>query len=177
MCGGRCRVMAARAEALINPPLIPWARETAGYASAEAARCLDIDEERLTAWEDVAAAEAPSIPQLRKIASLFKRPLALFYLAEPPSGFAVMRDLRRLPGTGARRYSPALQMELRAANERRELAIELAGDLEQPILKFALTATEKEDPEEVGQRIRAALGVTSELQAQWRDGDGRAGFN
>jgi hypothetical protein len=68
--------------------------------------------------------DAPSIPQLRKIAALFKRPLAVFYLGKSPPRFAVMRDLRRLPGTGARSYSPAVQLEIRAATERRELALE-----------------------------------------------------
>ncbi len=114
--------MAPRVKALANPALITWARETAGFTAAEAAKRLGIDEERLAAWEDAATDDAPSIPQLRKIAMLFKRPLAVFFMADPPEGFAVMRDLRRLPGTGARRYSPALQMEIRAANERRELA-------------------------------------------------------
>lgn len=169
--------MAARVKALINPALVTWARETAGFSVAEAAARLDISEERLLQWEDSASDVAPSIPQLRKIANLFKRPLAAFYLREVPPRFEVMRDLRRLPGGGVRRYSPALQLEIRSANERRELALELAADLEQDIPKFTLRATEKEDAEEVGQRIRTALGVTTELQLQWRDNDGRAGFN
>jgi Zn-dependent peptidase ImmA (M78 family) len=88
-----------------------------------------------------------------------------------------MRDLRRLPDTGIRRYSPALQMEIRAANERRELASELAADLAEEVPKFTLTATLKEDPEKVGEQIRMAFGVTTQLQSKWRDNDGRAGFN
>jgi Zn-dependent peptidase ImmA (M78 family)/DNA-binding XRE family transcriptional regulator len=169
--------MPARVKALVNPALISWARETAGYTVEEAAKRLDIEEERLTGWENPAIDDAPSIPQLRKLAALFKRPLAVFYLSDRPKGFTVMRDLRRLPDTGIRRYSPALQMEIRAANERRELALELAADIEQEIPKFSLTATDNEDPEHVGERIRAALRVNSELQSQWRDNDGRAGFN
>lgn len=169
--------MAARVKALVNPALITWARETAGFTTAEAAKHLDIEEVRLANWENPGADDAPSIPQLRKIAALFKRPLAVFYMAEAPTRFAVMRDLRRLPGTGARRYSPALQMEIRVANERRELALELTADLEQEIPKFSLTATNTEDPEQVGERIRTALGVTGQLQANWKDNDGRAGFN
>jgi Zn-dependent peptidase ImmA (M78 family) len=88
-----------------------------------------------------------------------------------------MRDLRRLPGTGPRRISPALQLEIRAATERRELALELAADLDEELPKFTLQADIKEDPEIVGKRIRDTLGVTDELQNQWRDADGRTGFN
>jgi Zn-dependent peptidase ImmA (M78 family) len=169
--------MAARVKSTINPALVTWARETAGFKAAEAAKRLKVDEERLAAWEDPANDESPSIPQLRKLAALFKRPLAVFYLRETPMRFKVIRDLRRLPGTGAQSYSPAVQLEVRAANERRELALELAADLEQELPKFTLTATDKEDPEEVGERIRTTLGVTTDLQLHWRDNDGRAGFN
>jgi Zn-dependent peptidase ImmA (M78 family)/transcriptional regulator with XRE-family HTH domain len=164
-------------KALINPALITWARQSAGFTTAEAATRLGVDEGRLAAWEAVSAADAPSIPQLRKIAALFRRPLAVFYMATAPEGFVVMRDLRRLPGAGARRFSPRLQMEIRAVNERRELALELATDLEQQLSKFSLSAAVGEDPELVGARVRATLGVTTELQGRWRDSDGRAGFN
>ena len=169
--------MAPRVKALINPALITWARQSAGFTMAEAATRLDVDEGQLAAWEAVPGADAPSIPQLRKIAALFRRPLAVFYMAAAPEGFLVMRDLRRLPGAGARRYSPRLQMEIRAVNERRELALELAADLEQELSKFSLSAMVEEDPEVVGARVRASLGVTTELQGRWRDSDGRAGFN
>ena len=114
---------------------------------------------------------------MRKLAALFKRPLAVFYLPEPPRKFEVMRDLRRLPGTGPRQFTPALQLEIRAATERRELALDLAADLDEELPKFNLQAEITEDPELVGQRIRTALGVTDELQANWRDADGRTGFN
>jgi len=169
--------MAARVKALANPALIAWARDSAGFTTAEAATKLKIDEAQLLAWENPAEDSAPSIPQLRKLAALFKRPLAVFYMDEVPKNFTVMRDLRRLPGTGPRRYSPQLQMEIRAANERRELALELLADLAEEIPKFSLSATGKENPEEVGTRIRAAFGVTTDLQHKWRDAYGRAGFN
>lgn len=169
--------MAARVKSTINPALLTWARETAGFTPAEAAKRLKVDEGRLVAWEDPGDEDAPSIPQLRKIAALFKRPLAVFYLENAPPRFEVMRDLRRLPSVGARNYTPALQLEIRAANERRELALELADDLEQQIPKFTLSATVQEDSEVVGARIRTALGISRDLQLHWRDNDGRAAFN
>lgn len=169
--------MATGVKSTINPALLTWARETAGFTLAEAAKRLKIDENRLAAWEDPISEDAPSIPQLRKIASLFKRPLAVFYLQEVPLRFAVMRDLRRLPGAGMRSYSSDVQLEIRAANERRELALELAADVEQEVPKFVLGTTIDESSEVVGTRIRRELGVTADLQLQWRDNDGRSGFN
>lgn len=169
--------MTARVKALVKPELITWARKSAGFGTADAAARLKIDEVQLVEWENPNDESSPSIPQLRKMATLYKRPLAVFFLDEVPKDFMVMRDLRRLPGTGPRHYSPELQMEIRAANERRELALELATDLAEEPTKLALSTTINEDPEAVGARIRAALGVTAELQYTWKDSDGRAGFN
>lgn len=88
-----------------------------------------------------------------------------------------MRDLRRLPGSGLRHFSPSLQMEIRASSERRELARDLATDLEEATKPFTLSAAVTEDPESVGGRIRAALEVTLDLQFKWKDTEGRAAFN
>lgn len=169
--------MAKRTKASNNPALIAWARKTSGFSVAEAAAKLAVSEEQLLAWEDPKTEDAPSIPQLRKIAALFKRPLAVFFMAEEPAGFEVMRDLRRLPGTGNRNFSPALQMEIRASNERRELALDLAADLDEPPKRFEFSAKITDNPETIGGKIRAWLGVSDELQAKWKDADGRAAFN
>ena len=160
--------MTQRITALCTPKLLTWARETAGFASiAAAAAKLGVDADRLSGWE--AGTDAPSIPQLRKAADLYRRPLAVFYLSEVPSGFQVVRDLRRLPGTGLRHLPPELVQEWRRAGERRALALELLEDLGEALPRFSLNADPGEDPEQVGERVRAALRVTPAEQARWRD--------
>jgi Zn-dependent peptidase ImmA (M78 family)/transcriptional regulator with XRE-family HTH domain len=169
--------MAARIKASSTSALITWARETAGFSIAEAAEKLGVSEDQLKDWESNDPRDPPSIPQLRKTAAMFRRPLAVFFLSEAPTRFQVLRDLRRLPGTGLRHFSPTLQMEIRASSERRELATDLAADLEEPIKRFELEAKITDDPEAVGQKIRTSLGVTDDLQFRWKDVDGRTSFN
>lgn len=160
--------MTQRITALCTPKLLTWARETAGFASiAAAAAKLGVDADQLAAWE--AGNGAPSIPQLRRVADLYRRPLAVFYQSEVPSGFQVVRDLRRLPGTGLRHLPPALVQEWRRAGERRALALELLEDLGEALPRFSLTADPGEDPEQVGERVRTALHVSAAEQAHWRD--------
>ena len=63
--------MAARVKSTINPTLLTSARETAGFTSAEAAKRLKMsDEAQLAAWENPADENAPSIPQLPKVAAI-----------------------------------------------------------------------------------------------------------
>src|ERR1039457_414851 len=109
--------------ALVKPTLLVWARERAGLHLEEAASRLDIGVEKLQEWEQ--GKDRPSIAQLRKLGELYKRPLAVFFLSEPPQGFDPQREFRRLPGVTAQTESPELRLALRIALFRREAAREL----------------------------------------------------
>ena len=157
-----------RIKATVNPSVLTWARETAGFDLPAAAAKLDIDEERLAAWET--GDDQPSIPQLRKLAEAYKRPLAVLYLPEPPTNsFQAMHDFRRLPDLGLRRFSPELTLEIRLAQQRRELALELFEDGDEPPVPFTLETTIGTNPEAAAKAIRVALGVDYSLQSHWRD--------
>lgn len=166
--------MASRLKAKVKPEVLIWARESAGFSQEKAEGKLKVSQDALAKWET--GEDAPSIPQLRKLAELYKRPLAVLYLSSPPMKFQPMRDFRRLPGSSMQSISPAIVIEDRRARQRRELALELAHDLEEPIPEFTLSASMTEEPEEVAKRVRAALGITAELQSSWRDKEGRLAF-
>ena len=165
--------MAAKVKALVKPALLVWARENAGLTIEQAAKGVTKDPEKLAAWER--GDDHPSVPQLRSLATKYKRPLAVFYLAEPPRDFSPLRDFRRLPGQIAGVVSPALRAEIRYAHERRELSLELYDELAQSAPTFTLKATQKRDPEDLGAEIRAFLEVTYQQQTAWRDP--RLGYN
>lgn len=160
--------MSKRIKATINPSLLIWARETAGFDLTAAATKIDVDEEKLITWET--GEDQPSIPQLRKLAEAYKRPLAVLYLPEPPtSAFQAMHDFRRLPDLGLRRFSPELTLEIRLAQQRRELALELFEDGDEVPTPFSIETTVLTDPEAAAAKMREAIGVDYELQSHWRD--------
>ena len=163
-----------RLKAKVKPDVLIWARQSAGYSLEQAAKGLSIEPAILASWE--AAEDAPSIPKLRKLAYLYKRPLAVLYLPEPPMKFQPMRDFRRLAGNQMPSIAPAIVIEERKARQKRELAVELAKDLDDPIAEFTLSASMTENPEVVGARVREQLEVTSMLQRSWRDPEGRLAF-
>lgn len=156
-------------EALVKPELLKWAREGAGFTSEQAAEHAKIDRQRLDGWEKGHA--RPSVSQLRTLANLYRRPLAIFYLPHPPKDFDLMElhDFRRLPDKELRRASPELRFAIRQARTRREIALDLFEDLGLSIPQFDLNATLSESAEELGTRIREYLGITYEKQIQWRD--------
>lgn len=61
----------------INPGLLVWARETAGLPRDAAAKKIGVKPARLAEWEE--GRLRPTVTQLRKAASVYKRPLAVFF--------------------------------------------------------------------------------------------------
>src|ERR1019366_8998560 len=145
-----------RVEATPTPSVLIWARKTAGMSVEVAAYRAAVKVEQLVSWEDGTA--RPSIPQLRKLASIFHRPLAVFYLPEPPTRFQVMHDFRRLSSENLPpESSPKLAYEIRRAFDRREWTLELMGDMDESPPVFQGNATNREGVEQVANRLRAAL--------------------
>jgi Zn-dependent peptidase ImmA (M78 family)/DNA-binding XRE family transcriptional regulator len=169
--------MARSPKALVDPNVLKWLRDVSGYSIDEAAKRVPTKPENLIAWEE--GVERPSMPQLRTLARVFKRPISDFFLRRPLPEPDIPHDFRRLPEDGRRRYSPALRHEIRQAYRRRELALDLAHDLEIELPRFVgrSSITLASNPEDVGETIRQRLRVDVVEQAQWRNGDGRNGYN
>ncbi|MGB2637067.1 MAG: XRE family transcriptional regulator [Candidatus Acidiferrum sp.] len=155
-----------RIEATPTPAVLLWARRTAGMTIEFAAEKAHVKREQLSSWE--LGSERPSLPQLRKLAKLYRRPLATFYLEAPPTRFEAMHDFRRLsskepPIEG----SPKLALEIRRAFDRRDWALELMENFDERPPEFKATASIEEAVEAVATRLRIAIGVTTEQQTAW----------
>jgi Zn-dependent peptidase ImmA (M78 family)/transcriptional regulator with XRE-family HTH domain len=156
--------MAKSVKALINPAMLTWAREQAGYSLADAAHKLGIDDARLQALE--ADQEIPTFAKLLDMADLYKRPVSLFYLKKPPKGWQPIQDFRRLPGAEGG-FSPQLTYAIRQARERREIALAVKNELNEPVREFTLRATLATNVETLGARIREFLQVSEASQQRF----------
>lgn len=152
--------------ALINPVMLRWARESARMSIDEAAHKGNISAEKLQACEE--GEQQLTFPQLMKMAREYRRPVSIFYLEDPPKGWSPIQDFRLVHGVGEAGFSAKLTYAIRQARERRELALELRRELGEAVSPFVLTATVKDDPEALGQKVRAYLGVTDTAQRQWK---------
>ncbi|MBX3301659.1 MAG: ImmA/IrrE family metallo-endopeptidase [Nitrospira sp.] len=153
-------------KALVKGSLLVWARKSAGLTTAQVATKLKTSNETIEQWE--ADESKPSIGQLRKLSEIYKRPLAVFYLQEPPLDFQAMRDFRRRGDENTPELSPKLRYEIRQAEERREAAMELLDALEETAEPFSATAFLANDPEATAQTVRDFLGVKFSDQLHWK---------
>ncbi len=156
------RNMAASLAVPINPELLVWARESAGYSVETAAAKLGIKHEKLDTIER--GDTLPSFAQLKKAADIYKRPLAVFFLPQAPERQMAVHDFRLQPGVSQRPYAPRLNTEIRQARLRRDDALDLAREIEQVTPSFKYRATSDEKPEAVAMRVRQFLGISLEQQ-------------
>jgi Zn-dependent peptidase ImmA (M78 family) len=156
-----------RLESNPTPSVLVWARTTSGLSLAEASRKVGVNEAKLAAWE--AGDQRPTFAQLRKLGSVYKRPVAAFYLQEPPKWFAAMRDFRRHPEGQESVVSPSLTYEIRRAYDRREWALELLAQLDEKPKEITLTLELHQPIEEAASQVRRFLGVSASAQALWEE--------
>jgi Zn-dependent peptidase ImmA (M78 family)/DNA-binding XRE family transcriptional regulator len=157
----------AHVEALANPALLIWARQSAGLTQESVAKKVGVKIDRIVGWET--GQERPSVAQLRNFAAATKRPLAVFYLAEAPRSFDALHDFRAgTSPTAPPAVSPDLTFEIRKAHDRREWALELMSELQLSPAMLTASVRLDEDAEVAAERIRGVLGVRTETQALWR---------
>jgi len=136
--------MARSLEALVKPELLKWARTSANLEPLAAQRKIDLPEGRIEEWEQ--GGVRPTVVELRRAAKVYKRPLAAFFLSEPPQGFETLRDFRRPHPNRPVEWSAALHAEYRRAHLQREALLEIADlDETDPVHDWRLTHLPQDD--------------------------------
>lgn len=163
----------------INPHILVWAREAAGLSLEEAAARLGLrTSERSTAAEKLRAFEsgerAPSPSQIAKAASVYRRPLITFYLAEPPRQADRVKDFRTTGGNLSSQAEGLLDSLLRDLRARQQLLRAMLEDEEEAVaLPFVANSDMKQGAMRTAHEIREALGVSVDEQ---RTAKGTAGL-
>ena len=98
----------------VDPALLTWGRNVAGYSRAEAASLLGHrSPTRIKSWET--GTTRPTIAELRRVAQSYGVPLAMFYLVEVPDELRTRRLLRRPARTDGFCRSTDLQRTIELA--------------------------------------------------------------
>ncbi|HEU4509598.1 MAG TPA: XRE family transcriptional regulator [Pyrinomonadaceae bacterium] len=153
--------------AIIKPELLVWTREEAGLSIEDAAKKISKTPEQLRAAEQ--GESQLTVRQLRILSNAYKRPLAFFYLPQPPAKTVGLRDFRRPPQEISEPDSPRLLHEVRRARYRRTIALQLLEELGESISPFTTTATLQDQTADVAVRLRDLLGVSRTEQKHFPD--------
>lgn len=140
----------------VNPNILIWARETAGFSTEEAAKKLAISEERLLAFET--GQSDPSRKQLVNMAERYRRPLLTFYMSSPPKQKQLGQDFRTLPLDQREAAEPILSALIRDVYARQSLIKSALEDADEArVLQFVGSAQMKLGVAEVANSIRRII--------------------
>lgn len=151
--------MAAKNYAYVNKEMLLWARGETPFATVEEAApyLSGITAEKLASWED--GSDYPSINEAKKLATLYRVPLACFYLSSPPEK-RVKRytDRRTLNGTVYCETSYELWSEISRIEANREKLLEYIDEDESA--SYAFPSFEADlSVNAIADRLRSFLGI------------------
>lgn len=149
----------------VAPGILRWARESAGWSLDEVVGKLEIDEDELQGWE-AGSVEVP-LTRLEDLASLYKRPLAVFFLPGPPATPPPPTDFRSLPG-GSSPFSKATWLALRRARHLQGVAGLLMAEIGDQTTAEPGSTSIQEDAETAAARERERLAISLEQQRGWK---------
>lgn len=152
----------------VQPAMLRWARETVGLSVVDVAQMLKRQPDEIDAWET--GETAPTYPQLEKLAyQIYKRPLAVFFLPEPPQEAIPQREFRTLPETDLRSLGRDTYIHIRRAHAYQLALKELFNNrnpTERQIWK-SIALSPSLGIAEQARRIRQFLGLSLEEQVGW----------
>jgi Zn-dependent peptidase ImmA (M78 family) len=148
----------------VNPAVLKWARETAGYSVEEAGNHVS-DPQTLKAWE--AGKDRPTWLGIKRLARLCKRPVAALLLAEPPAEPPLPPDFRKLP-EASKQLSPKTRFAIRTARWLATTAAELERELDRAAPFSGPKARRSIPPETLADECRRSLGISLDEQTRWQ---------
>lgn len=158
----------------IRPTVLKWARERAGYSLADVARAMNKDVTVIESWEQEEGPEAPTYVQLEKLAyQLYKRPLATFFLPEPPQEPDLKKSFRTLPDSEVEALSVDTRFALRYARSMQLALKELTNGVNSSERKIFrdITLGRKSNINQLAAQVRQYLGVSLSDQTNWRSAE------
>lgn len=158
----------------INPEMLRWAREQAGYATVEAvAARLRRPAADIEAWES--GVKYPTWRQFERMArEIYHRPTALFFLPFPPDEQAPSAEFRRLPETALDDLEPDTWLAIRQARARQMDLEELAPFDDSPGRVIVHDLSDEVTPDRadnLASEARGYLDVSVEEQFKWSSPD------
>jgi len=142
--------MAERAH--ITPEVLKWARLTAKISEESAASKVQVKPEKLVEWE--AGVSMPTINQAMKLAKIYRRPFAMFFLPTPPTDFQPLQDFRK---QGSTPLSTATIFMIREIQEKQSWISEENQQAGEPKADFVGKFSLLDKPIVVAQNILSTL--------------------
>jgi len=123
--------MSVAFKAPINPEVLRWARESLAIDLEKASKGVAVPIEEYKKWES--GDELPPISKVQKLADIYKRPLAAFFMPVVPETPPLPKDFRRIHPEDDEKLSTESLLIIRKALWNQTIAKELMNEIGYPV--------------------------------------------
>jgi Zn-dependent peptidase ImmA (M78 family)/transcriptional regulator with XRE-family HTH domain len=157
-------------EAYITPGVLRWARERDRLTPEAAAQRINVDVDRIRAWETGTA--RPTFRQAQSLAQKFNIPFGYLFLSAPPHDELPLPDLRTVADETVHQPSPELIDVVSDALAKQTWYREYQEAEHEASVPFIGRYSIADGVETIAADIRTTLGLTDEMRKQatsWED--------
>ena len=110
----------------VEPDVLKWAISSSGWKEEDIFKRLKISPKTFSNW--LSGEVKPTVTKLENLASLIKRPFAVFFLSKPPSEKPMPKDFRMLPNKEGE-FNKKTMLAIRRARRLQGISKELSENL------------------------------------------------
>ena len=136
----------------VELPVIKWAIESSGWSKDDLIKRLKVSSNVQDSWTSGEA--KPTLKQLEDLAKTLKRPLAVFFLSEPPKDKPLPKDYRMLPDKEGK-FDKKTILAIRRARRLQIINKELSENLSSNLNKLTAGVKQSKNPEIISEKFRA----------------------
>jgi len=149
----------------VEPTVLQWAIGTSGWTYPEIIKKLKINPSTFQHW--LTGETHPSLRQLEELSKTVKRPLAAFFLSQPPKEPPLPKDYRQLPEKEGK-FDKKTILAIRRARRLQNISKELAENINIPLQSVISYVKQSDDPKKLAERYRKDFGLTEEIQKKMK---------
>jgi len=149
----------------VEPRVLQWVIGTSGWTQAEITKKLKISPSTFQNW--LTGEIHPSLKQLEELSKTVKRPLAAFFLSQPPEEPPLPKDYRQLPDKEGK-FDKKTILAIRRARRLQNISKELSENLNIPLRSIISYVKQSDNPKKIAEYYRKDFGLTEELQKKMK---------
>ncbi len=152
----------------INPEILKWARERSGFSLEATGKALNKEKSFIVECES--GQRTMTYVQLEKLADKYKRPVALFFLPNPPEEENIVDQLA-LRRSEVKQLEPRIHILLRQAYSRQLSLMELNNNTNPSEKKIFddFNSQLNDSPKELANQTRVYLNIDINMQTEWKN--------
>jgi Zn-dependent peptidase ImmA (M78 family) len=150
----------------VEPAVLQWAIGTSGWTHTDLIKKLKINHTTYQQW--LSGRRNPSLRQLEVLSKTVKRPLAAFFLSQPPTEPPLPTDYRQLPEKEGK-FDKTTILAIRRARRLQHISSDLAENLNIPLRSVVTFTTQSEDQKKLAEHYRNDFVFTDETQKKMKN--------